>query len=614
MSGVNQRSRFPRFAKGLAPICFLVGLHFAFLAAFFEPAISGPDSNGYMAQARLIAQDGRTFIKTESPAQYVGEHWMRTAGGKYYGQYPPGLPALLAIFFRLWGPAASLWVIPVMASLSLLALYLVCRDWVGARWGLYAAALMAFNPVSNEHALGADSHTSVCFFLLWGLFCLVQYDRSRASGWAATAGLCAGLIPTIRYAEALFLVALAAYLCLSVWRTPGGWRSLLAFFTAASLPLIALAARNKEAFGAFWKTGYSVSGEQSAFAVVNFVRNCLPYLALLAIRGAALLAPLGIAGIWVLCGRRETRRFGAFLGGLVLPISLLYMFYYWHADSFSMRFLLPTFFVYVIAAVWWLKIHGENCPEQARRWSALTLLVMIAWGLPLSVFSLYRQRHDNAALAKITRELESSVDPGSIVVADRGILQQLDFVGAWRLAPADFLHERPGPGHFRGDPVGSPSPSTSEADANEANRAVQASAFRRDVATWAGEQHKVYLIAGSNEVQSFRELLGQTDVGVPLATIDLPPSPDRFGPGFGGPGPPMLNGPPGGGPGWGPGPGGLPPPPPGADGPGGSRAAGSPHPPPPAHFEPPPDGKLEIVEWKRSETGLSMGRHGQALR
>src|SRR5271166_835636 len=120
-------------------IAAMVAGHFLFLMAFFAPAISTPDANGYMAQARLIASQGRSDIVTESPAQYVGDHWMQTGRGHYYGQYPPGLPAMLAVVFRLSGPTASLYLIPLLGSLSLLALFLVGREWVGARWALLAA-------------------------------------------------------------------------------------------------------------------------------------------------------------------------------------------------------------------------------------------------------------------------------------------------------------------------------------------------------------------------------------------------------------------------------------------------------------------------------------------
>ena len=201
--GCRFRDR-PVWTAGYAPIALLLGVHFLVLVFFFEPAISTPDANGYFAQARLIADEGRTDIVVESPSQYVGDHWMRVGEGRYYGQYPPGLPALLALVYRPLGPWASLWVIPLMGTLSLLALFLVVRDWLGPGWGLVAAALMAVNPFANAHALGADSHTAVCFFLMWGFFGYLRWERTRSAWWAALAGFCLGMIPTIRYAERCF--------------------------------------------------------------------------------------------------------------------------------------------------------------------------------------------------------------------------------------------------------------------------------------------------------------------------------------------------------------------------------------------------------------------------
>ena len=364
------RSRKPwvlgtRIAEHFGAIWLLVAVHSLFLLLFFSPAISTPDANGYMAQARLIAYEGTTEIVVESPAQYVGDHWMSVAEGHYYGQYPPGLPAILAGVFRPFGPYASLLVIPLMGTLSLLGLYLVVREWVGPTWALMAATLMAVNPYANAHALGADSHTSVCFFLIWALYGLARWDRSRTPGWAALAGLCLGIIPTIRYPETLFLIPFGVYVLMSSPRDGRWWRSVIIGIGTASVPLIALALRNQMAFGAFWKTGYSISGEQTGFGLGYFASHFVPYLFLLLTHGVGLVFPMGIYGMVTLCRRAETARRGRLLVALVIPITALYMAYYWHADSKSTRFLLPTFALYTIAAVWLLKIRSETEPERA---------------------------------------------------------------------------------------------------------------------------------------------------------------------------------------------------------------------------------------------------------
>ena len=63
--------------------------HFVFMMFFFSPAISTPDANGYYAQARFIAESGRTWFEPESPLQYTGPHWLKTESGRFFSRYPP---------------------------------------------------------------------------------------------------------------------------------------------------------------------------------------------------------------------------------------------------------------------------------------------------------------------------------------------------------------------------------------------------------------------------------------------------------------------------------------------------------------------------------------------
>lgn len=596
--------------NGLGALAVLVAAHLALLAAFFAPAISTPDANGYMAQARLIALDGRTSIAVESPAQYVGSHWFEASPGLYYGQYPPGLPALLAPAFRGLGPELTLWVIPLMGTLSLVALFLVARAWVGPGWALFATALMALNPTANAHAMGADSHTAVCFFLTWGLVGLVQWDRTRSPWWAAAAGFCGGVIPTIRYPEVLFLGAFALFVLLAARRDGGWWRSrtaaLIAGAAGAAVPLTALALRNQAAFGAFWKTGYSLSGEQTAFSLGYFVRYFAPYLALLLVQGLALLFPTGLAGLRELRRYPQTRRYALFLAAVIVPITLVYMAYYWSPNGHSMRFLLPTFFAYAIAAVWGLKLYAVREPRKARRAAIALIATTVAWGLPWSVVSLWNLKRDNAVLAEVTRAVERAVPPGGIVIADGGLQQHLDYVGAWRLASAEGAGTSPGregpPGMRPDGPDIPPDP-------------ARAAAFRRDVRQWAGPNRPVYWVTSADAIAAFRQQAGGSDTFETIARVELgatarrpgPPGPGA-GPGRIGP-PPRLRvlgfalpfGPPGPPPGGGPG-GPLDGPPGPGRGPGGAGGTGAPRPPRPDMFHPPEDGTLLIVRWTPSGT------------
>ena len=122
----------------------LILVHFVCLMSFFEPAISTPDANSYFAQAKLIAKEGKTYIETESALQYIGPHWKHKIDNRYFCIHPPGLGAILSVVYAIFGPKATLWVNPLMASLSLLGLFLLCRLWISEGWAFLAVALSGF--------------------------------------------------------------------------------------------------------------------------------------------------------------------------------------------------------------------------------------------------------------------------------------------------------------------------------------------------------------------------------------------------------------------------------------------------------------------------------------
>ena len=208
------------------------------------------------------------------------------------------------------------------------------------------------------------------------------------------------------------------------------------------LPLVLLAVRNQEAFGAFWKTGYSLSGEQTAFDLLSLLKHSLPYVGVLLAQSAVIVFVLGVAGIRRLFLDPDTRPWGVLLAALVIPITLVYMAYYWMP---SFRFVLPTFFIYAIAAAWFLQILSQRQPARARNLAAWSLALASLVGLPLSVLLLGQLKNDNAPLATITHALQRHAEPGSLVIADGGINQHLDYIGKWRLARAEASHSDPGP-------------------------------------------------------------------------------------------------------------------------------------------------------------------------
>ena len=434
---------------------------------------------------------------------------------------------------------------------------------------------------------------------MWGLFGLVKWESTRSAWWAALTGFCMGFIPTIRYPEALFLLAFALFVGQS-WRRADGLRSLVAGVLGAAVPIIALAVRNQSAFGAFWRTGYSVSGEQTGFGISYFVSYFIPYLFLMLTLGAAAVFVVGVRGMVVLCQRPETRRREQLLVALVLPITLLYMSYYHRPGHNSTRFLLPTFFVYTIAAVEFLKIRTEAEPAQGKKLAGILLALTILWGLPLSLYELRALKRDNALLASISRVLEQHVEPGSILIAHSGLQQHLDFIGNWRLAPEEAFdgHTRPHrPGGPPGSHDGEPPPSEGHSPAESCR------VFRHQIARWAGDRHRVYWVTTQGRLKDVSSRLGTDDRWVMVTEIEVPETPGA--PPAEPPRPPQGPGPRGPGRGWF-GWGGPPPPPPDQDQrpdpPRDSRRNGRGRPGGPPRLEVPADGRFLLVEWKLHES------------
>ncbi|MFC1525643.1 ArnT family glycosyltransferase [Candidatus Latescibacterota bacterium] len=433
----------------------LVAVHFLFVAIFHEPALSGPDANGYFAQAKALATEGHSYQELESPLQFSGAHWVNAGDGRYFSKYPPGYPLILAIPYRLFGPTASLWVDPLMVSGALLALFFLCRQWLGTPWALAATALMAANPHVNQHAVPGFAHTAVAFFLMWGLYALARWTRSASPGWLALAGLCVGMVPTARYAEVLYVGAFAIYVLLRLHSMGEAWRRA-APLAVAALPTGLLALRNHLAFGAFWRTGYAVSGEQTGFGFGYFADHWVSYLESLSGSGVGMLFALGIVGMVALVAERESRNHGILLLALVVPTTLLYMAYYWGGGMGGLRFLVPTFYLYALAAVWLLRELVTRMGRPAVWATATVIALAILWGLPRSGEELARRQRGDASLASLTDTVRQYVPAGSVLFADRMTSQHLDVMGNWRLGQMEALmaggQDRfPGMGGPRGD-------------------------------------------------------------------------------------------------------------------------------------------------------------------
>lgn len=390
-----------------------------------------PDANGYVVQARLLATTGHNSFKTASPASFVGIHWLEARDNVYYSRYPAGLPLLFALAWRLFGYTGALLVNPVLASGTVFLVFLLARRIAGQWPALLAAAVVAAAPIANEHALCADAHTATGFLMVAATIALLHAVEASAV-WAVIGALCLGLIPTIRYPEILATGwGLAWFGWVALRR--GRASSLIPAYAVAAIPTLLLCINNQRAFGAFWRTGYALTNEQTAFSVEYLKLHFLPYVHSLGGAGLGIFFGLGAIGLTAMCFDRKERDAGLLLAGLCAPLVGLYMSYYFSSGDGSMRFLVPEFPLFAVAGTWLLvraaAALGSAAP--ALWWSAAALQLVV--GTVESTQLLDITQTSLVAATKVRRAAEKQLPDGGVIVASRPIADSLDGVGRWHL-------------------------------------------------------------------------------------------------------------------------------------------------------------------------------------
>ena len=141
-------------------------------------------------------------------------------------------------------------------------------------------------------------------------------------------------------------------------------------------------------------------------------------------------------GLVLLCINRKSRKEGILFILLVLPITLLYMSYYFARDKYPfmiMRFILPTFYIYAIAGFWGLKLVRDAWKKTATALIVILLVVNTLWGVPQLLLYNIILKNANASLAAVERVVRENVKPGTVVIAHSQIQHFLDYIGRWRL-------------------------------------------------------------------------------------------------------------------------------------------------------------------------------------
>ena len=178
----------------------------------FDRAPHVLDAISYYFQGKVFASGALC-----APAPAVGEAFPTpftvVHDGKWFSQYPPGGPLVLAVGFLLGVP----WLVqPVMAAAATLLLYEVGRRQYGVGTGLLAAVLMASSPFLHLMSGSFLSHVPAMFFATCFLYASTRYLGTPSRRWVVAAGLALGGAFLCREVAALlFGLPVGAYLVLA---------------------------------------------------------------------------------------------------------------------------------------------------------------------------------------------------------------------------------------------------------------------------------------------------------------------------------------------------------------------------------------------------------------
>ena len=475
--------------------------HLLFLLRFFAPAISTPDAQGYFTQGRIIATHGQTFFIPENNLQYIGPHWHTPDGEEYFTTFPPGFPILIAIVFKLFGANSTFLINLILASLSLLVFFFLCKNWLSNSWALVATFFLAVNPFYNQHALFGDSHTSLIFFFLIALLFLIKAIKTNSYVYAIISGIAMGIVPTIRYAEFVLSVVFGAYILWLFYTKKISPRTCISFVIGILIPLIPLAVRNYKAFGKFWITGYSSANTQALFGFNYLIEHFIPFLVMLATAGMGILFLFSIGGFIKLLKNPDTKSIGVYFLSSVSLLTFTYMAYYWSPDPETMRFLLPTFPVYTLAAVYFIS-HLKRKYKIA--FLSIALLVSIPWGVFGSLRVVKPLYVRNSVLAEITEGVERNIEAGSIIITYEGICQNLDLYGRWKLIDISILS--------KADTLRAKRPMKPMRNehASKLYNSLHGNEFKdqliKDLNQWSGR--KIFIIAYEDEIRMLSKIIG----------------------------------------------------------------------------------------------------------
>ena len=234
-------SRAPATALTRAPAALAGALCLAGFAAaarvstvVFDRLPHVEDEVTFLFQAQTLAR-GHLMLPAPAHPEFFPIPFIIVRGGEWYGKYPPGWPAVLA----LGALAGQPWLVnPLLGALSLGLTFLIGRRLFGPATGLLAAALLLSSPFFLLQSGSFMSHTAGLCLSLVALYAFIRLEERRAARDAVLLGAAFGALFLTRPLTALGIGApFVVWGAAASLRRPACLRGYL-LATLAALPFV----------------------------------------------------------------------------------------------------------------------------------------------------------------------------------------------------------------------------------------------------------------------------------------------------------------------------------------------------------------------------------------
>jgi hypothetical protein len=297
-----------------------------------------------LVQAKTFA-NGRLWQPASPTTEFYSVLNMVDLNGRYYSQFPPGGPAMLALGVLVGAP----WLVgPVCAAVSVAAFWGYLRM-VEPRKGVAVGAVVLF-AVAPFAVFMAGSHMNHVPTLMWLLLAMAAMARVMSSSvpvpaFAFANGLALGCAATIRPVDA-FAFALPAgiwYLLLALG-SRARWRDAIAAGVGVGIPFAAMMWVNARTTGSpllfgyqvLWGSSHDLGFHRAPWGIAHTPARGIELINLYALRLQAYLfessIPSLIPALGALYLTRRLDRFDRYL--LISSVFLVGLYFaYWH-DGF----------------------------------------------------------------------------------------------------------------------------------------------------------------------------------------------------------------------------------------------------------------------------------------